>query len=47
MTGIAISAVQKALQNSSATGELKIKAEVPIPDKCYHNWWVVPKIVPI
>lgn len=48
MTGIAIAAVKKALRKSSATGgELNIKAEVPTPDKCYHDWWVVPKIVTI
>ncbi|KAK7415529.1 N-alpha-acetyltransferase, non-catalitic subunit [Neonectria magnoliae] len=46
-TGIAIIAVQKALQQSLKTGELKIKAEVPTTDNCYHNWWVVPKITPI
>ncbi|KAF7542327.1 hypothetical protein G7Z17_g11664 [Cylindrodendrum hubeiense] len=46
-TGIAISAVQKALERSLKTGELKIKAEVPTPDKCYHDWWVVPRIIPI
>ncbi|KAH7156804.1 Mak10 subunit, NatC N-terminal acetyltransferase-domain-containing protein [Dactylonectria macrodidyma] len=46
-TGIAISAVQKALEKSLTTGELKIKAEVPTPDKSYHDWWVVPRITPI
>lgn len=46
-TGIAIAAVQKALEKSLKTGELKIKAEVPTPDKSYHEWWVVPRITPI
>lgn len=45
-TGIAISAVQKALKSKQETGKLKIKAEVPTPDKCYHDWWIVPRIVP-
>ncbi|KAJ4271653.1 N-alpha-acetyltransferase, non-catalitic subunit [Fusarium torreyae] len=44
-TGLAITAVQKAAKGES--GDLKIKAEVPTPDKCYHDWWIVPRIVPI
>ncbi|KND94563.1 N-alpha-acetyltransferase 35, NatC auxiliary subunit [Tolypocladium ophioglossoides CBS 100239] len=46
-TGIAISSVQKALQKSEEAGELKIKAVVPGPDKAYHEWWIVPKIVAV
>lgn len=46
-TGIAISSVQRALQKSKGAGELKIKAEVPSPDKAYHEWWIVPKIVTV
>ena len=46
-TGIAISSVQRALQKSKGSGELPIKAEVPSPDKAYHEWWIVPKIVTV
>ncbi|KAK5997018.1 Embryonic growth-associated-like protein [Cladobotryum mycophilum] len=45
-TGIAISTVQKALAKSEDLDDLKIKVEVPLPDKAYHEWWIVPKIVP-
>ncbi|KAK4095167.1 hypothetical protein PCL_09195 [Purpureocillium lilacinum] len=46
--GIAISSVQKALsRQTSKGGPLGIKAEVPTPDKAYHEWWIVPKIVPV
>ncbi|RSL98489.1 hypothetical protein CEP52_010296 [Fusarium oligoseptatum] len=45
-TGIAISALQKAVKREQETGELKIKAEVPTPDKSYHDWWIVPRIIP-
>ncbi|CAM1504209.1 Fc.00g018000.m01.CDS01 [Cosmosporella sp. VM-42] len=47
VTGIAISAVQKALRQTQKIGDLKIKAEVPAPDKSYHEWWIVPRIIPI
>ena len=45
-TGIAISALQKALHKSQKPTDLKIRAEVPTPDKAYHEWWIVPRIVP-
>ncbi|KAF7559885.1 hypothetical protein G7046_g4265 [Stylonectria norvegica] len=46
-TGIAILTVQKALQKTQNIADLKIRAEVPTPDKAYHEWWIVPKIIPI
>ncbi|KAJ3525301.1 hypothetical protein NM208_g11699 [Fusarium decemcellulare] len=46
-TGIAISAVQKAIKRKQDSGDLKIKTEVPTPDKCYHDWWIVPRVIPI
>lgn len=46
-TGIAISSVQKALREAGGSGEMKIKAEIPTPDKAYHEWWIIPKIIPI
>ncbi|KAH6960879.1 Mak10 subunit, NatC N-terminal acetyltransferase-domain-containing protein [Fusarium avenaceum] len=42
-TGLAITTVQKASQGD--VNDLKIKAEVPTPDKCYHDWWIVPRVV--
>ncbi|KAF4510813.1 hypothetical protein G6O67_002676 [Ophiocordyceps sinensis] len=47
-TGIAISCLNRALLDMSAGGHgLKIMAEIPTPDKAYHEWWIVPKIVPV
>ncbi|KAM0257833.1 hypothetical protein ACHAQJ_004137 [Trichoderma viride] len=46
-TKLAISAVQKAMQKSADLDNLEIKVEVPTPQKAYHEWWIVPKILPI
>lgn len=48
-TGLAISSLQKALQTASASNEdgLGVTAEVPTPDKTYHEWWIVPRILPL
>jgi len=46
-TNITISAVKKAIEASGKGGRVKIKVEVPTPDQAYHNWWIVPTIVPI
>ncbi|OHE99154.1 Mak10 subunit [Colletotrichum orchidophilum] len=46
-TGLAISVVRKALDKSGEGGDLKLKAEVPTPDKSYHEWWIVPRIIPV
>lgn len=34
-------------ENDVGVEALKIKAEVPKPDKCYHEWWIVPKVAPV
>ena len=47
MTGIAISAVCKALERVEKGEKLGIKAEVPVPGDAYHEWWIVPKIVAV
>ncbi|KAJ0164828.1 N-alpha-acetyltransferase 35, NatC auxiliary subunit [Colletotrichum tanaceti] len=46
-TGLAVSVVRKALDKSREGGDLKLKAEVPTPDKSYHEWWIVPCIMPV
>lgn len=48
-TGLAISSLQKALQKAEANNEagLGVTAEVPTPDKTYHEWWIVPRILPL
>lgn len=42
--GIAISSVRKAVQ---AGGKPRIKVELPLPGKGYHDWWVVPKVLAV
>lgn len=43
--GIAVSTVQKALAGANGReGDVKLKVEVPAPDKGYHEWWIVPKV---
>ncbi|PFH62058.1 hypothetical protein XA68_15266 [Ophiocordyceps unilateralis] len=48
-TGVAISSVQKAMTAKQAAGsnDLGIRAEVPGPDEAYHNWWIVPTMLPV
>jgi N-alpha-acetyltransferase 35, NatC auxiliary subunit len=45
--GLAITTLQKAVQKAGENGNLKLKAEVPTPDRAYHEWWIAPKLVPI
>jgi hypothetical protein len=46
-TGIAIASVQKAVKEAASVTDVKIRAEIPTPDKAYHEWWIVPKIIPV
>ncbi|KAK2000226.1 Mak10 subunit [Colletotrichum falcatum] len=46
--GLAVSVIRKALDKSGeGGGDLKLKAEVPTPGKSYHEWWIVPRIMPV
>ena len=45
-TGITIAAVKKAME-SAEPGNIKIKVEIPPAGKGYHDWWVVPKVIPV
>ncbi|KAK9441947.1 Mak10 subunit, NatC N(alpha)-terminal acetyltransferase [Metarhizium brunneum] len=49
--GVAISSLQKALRRTvgeNGTGDvLHVTATVPTPNKAYHEWWIVPRIVPV
>lgn len=54
--GLAVSIVQKAVkaQGSAAAAaaataeeDLKIRVEVPTPDQAYHEWWIVPRLLPL
>ncbi|KHO01969.1 Mak10 subunit, NatC N(alpha)-terminal acetyltransferase [Metarhizium album ARSEF 1941] len=48
--GVAISCLQKALQRTAGgrgtERGLRVAATVPTPDKAYHEWWIVPTVVP-
>jgi hypothetical protein len=47
-TGITIAAVKKATENpGKEPNGIKIKVEIPPIGKGYHDWWVVPKVVPV
>jgi len=48
-TGISIATVKKAVEGMDKNGskELKIRVEIPKTGKGYHDWWVVPKIIPV
>ena len=41
---IAISAVRRAVGAHGDEANVWLVAEVPRPDKCYHDWWIVPKV---
>lgn len=45
--GVALSTLQKAIAEAGEGGDLKFKVEIPEPGKNYHDWWVVPKLVPV
>lgn len=44
---LAISMVQKAVKAHGLTEDLKIKVDVPAPAQAYHEWWIVPRLVPV
>lgn len=46
-TKIALAAVQKAVEKSADLDNLKIKVDIPTPQKAYHEWWIIPKIIPL
>ncbi|KAI8959493.1 Mak10-domain-containing protein [Daldinia sp. FL1419] len=47
--GVAVSTLQRALEKAGDCEDgdlqLKLKVEMPVPGKGYHDWWVVPKLV--
>ncbi|KJR85419.1 amino-acid N-acetyltransferase subunit Mak10 [Sporothrix schenckii 1099-18] len=36
--------VGNGLESDVGAAALKLTAQVPKPDKCYHEWWIVPKV---
>ncbi|KAH8677709.1 Mak10 subunit, NatC N-terminal acetyltransferase-domain-containing protein [Xylariales sp. PMI_506] len=46
--GIAVTTLQKAIELHGEDGAaMKLKVDMPEEGKGYHDWWVVPKLVPI
>lgn len=45
--GLAISALQKTTEKAGGSGAAGLRAEVPTPAKSYHDFWIVPRIVPV
>jgi len=46
-TNITISNVKKAVQGAGENGKVNIRIEIPPPGKGYHDWWIVPKAMPV
>jgi N-alpha-acetyltransferase 35, NatC auxiliary subunit len=46
-TSITVAAVKKAVEAAGKDGKVSIKVEIPITGKGYHDWWVVPKVIPV
>lgn len=46
-TSITISAIKKAIEAAGKDGKVKLKVEIPPTGKGYHDWWVVPKAIPV
>ncbi|KAH8657006.1 amino-acid N-acetyltransferase-like protein subunit Mak10 [Tricladium varicosporioides] len=46
-TGISIAAVKKAFEQKAKDQRINIKIEIPATGKGYHDWWVVPKVIPV
>ena len=44
---ITIATVRRAVEAAGEDGKVKLRVEIPEPSKRYHNWWIVPKVVPI
>lgn len=46
---ITLMAVQKAVKEAEKmeVGTLKLAVEITTSEKCYHDWWIVPKVAPL
>jgi hypothetical protein len=45
--GLAMSGVQRAIKTHGETSDLKIRVEIPTPEQAYHEWWIVPRVIPL
>jgi hypothetical protein len=44
---ITIATVRRAVEAVGEEGKVKLKVEIPVPSARYHDWWIVPKVVPV
>ncbi|KAK7228892.1 hypothetical protein V2G26_001062 [Clonostachys chloroleuca] len=42
--GLAVKTIQATLRKGEKV-DVKFKVEIPTPDKAYHDWWLVPKLI--
>lgn len=47
LANITIVTVRRAVEAAGDEGKVKLKAEIPGPSARYHDWWIVPKVVPV
>jgi hypothetical protein len=45
-TSITISTLKKLVEAAGKNNQVKAKVEVPAAGKGYHEWWIVPKVIP-
>ncbi|KAB8303783.1 hypothetical protein EYC80_005161 [Monilinia laxa] len=45
-TGISIAAVKRASEAAGEDGKVNVQVAIPSTGKGYHDWWIVPKIIP-
>ncbi|PMD26532.1 amino-acid N-acetyltransferas-like protein subunit Mak10 [Hyaloscypha hepaticicola] len=45
-TSITISTVKKLVLAAGKDTQVKAKVEIPAAEKGYHDWWIVPKVIP-
>jgi hypothetical protein len=44
---ITIATVRRAVEAAGKDEKVKLKVEIPKPSARYHDWWIVPKVVPV
>ncbi|KAI0006407.1 Mak10-domain-containing protein [Xylariaceae sp. FL0662B] len=45
--GLAVSTLQRAVDSAGENADLRLRLEIPPRGKGYHDWWIVPKLVPV
>ncbi|PSS22902.1 hypothetical protein M430DRAFT_33575 [Amorphotheca resinae ATCC 22711] len=45
--GVSIAAVKRAVEATGGKGQIRLRVDIPKAGERYHDWWVVPKVVPL